>query len=123
MRSKVRWAANDDPAYASYAACHELAVVELSDPERKIDVLSYEIDLMVGEAQTDSDVRVDREERGYDRQDMQTAEREGSGQDQLSPWSLILARSLSLSFSDLFEDASAGGKVATAGFSEFETAR
>ena len=104
-RSKIGRAAADNAANCADPACDQAAVGQGADPHREIDMLLQQVDHAVGQNHPDVDVRVGLEELHHDRKDVQTAEDDGRGDDQIAFRRAVFARCRALSFAHVLKDA------------------
>ena len=110
VSGEISRARADDAADGAEPHCDQARIRQLPDAEREIDVLVDEIDHPVDQHHLHVDFTVGLQEFGHHGDDVQTAEHDRRGEDQLAPRRTVFARRRALGLGDVIEDAPAGSK-------------
>ncbi len=100
----------------------KVAVRQVADADRKIDMVLHEIDLTVAEAEPEVDFGIGFQKFDHNRQDVQAPEHDRRSDRQVASRRDVLARSGSLGLVDLFQNGLAGLGIGAARIGQRDTA-
>ena len=100
---KVVGAGADDPADIAQLARDQIAIRQLADPDRDIDMRLDDVDRGIGQHQSHGDIGVGREERMHHRCDMELAEHDGRGDEEFSARHAVFAAGRAFGIGEIFE--------------------